>query len=59
MADPEVMTRWMEAAREYAERFGDGFPLMQFDGGLEEAVAEIRRCIEAGEPYQPEEGVVY
>ena len=50
---------YMEAMRAYWERFGEPFPMEQFGGTEADAVAEIARCLESGEPYQPEEGATY
>ena len=50
---------YMDALRTYWETFGERFPMEQFGGSEADAVEEMRRCIESGEPYEPEEGVVY
>lgn len=57
MAD--LFDEWVEAAKAYEAAFGDVFPLMEFGGDYPEAIDEIHRCIESGEPYRPEEGVIY
>lgn len=59
MADNGTMDRWLEASEQYLQRFGDIFPLMQFWGGLEDAVEEIDRCLASGKPYKPEDGLIY
>lgn len=57
MAD--IMDEWREAAEAYEERFGDVFPLMEFGGDIPEAIEEIRRRIEAGEPFESDMDVDY
>ena len=57
MAD--VQDEWEEAARAYDERFGDVFPLMQFGGDIPDAIEEVRRCLESGEPYWTDPGLKY
>jgi hypothetical protein len=40
---------------EYRERFGEQFPLMLCRGIGDDAVCDIiRKCLEDGEPYNPE-----
>lgn len=45
----------MDIEEEYYRTFGEGFPLMEWGGSTEEAFEEMRRCIDAGEPYAPED----
>lgn len=53
------MDEWLAASADYYKAFGEWFPMMMWNGSESDAIEEIRRCIVSGEPYEPEEGVVY
>ena len=49
-----------ETLDEYKEKFGDQFPLyMMLGASDEEIIAEARKCIKSGKPFEYKEGVNY
>lgn len=39
---------------EYEEKFPQGFPLMEFDGGKKQLIKVINKCIKGNKPYHIE-----
>lgn len=49
-----------ELLKEYIDAFGEAFPLMCCMGMARSEIADtIRKCIDSGKPFEPEEGADY